>query len=141
MNSKPRREQDSLQCPDCKRPDALRIRPEVDQDTAVCGYCGALVTLVDFGKERRRIAIGTMTVGLLVFAAGLVTWLYTDGWHGYFRSVNPLSGSSERMRFVDSKRFDAMPLLRVAGMFVAVCGVAVVLGGLGRFLGWGNRGR
>ena len=137
MASGMKQERDILQCPDCKRPDALRIRYEVDGDTAVCGYCGATVSLIDFGKQRRRAAIGTMVVGFLVIAAGLVTWLCTDGWHGHFGSEAHYPGGGRRFTvFVESRQHDLMPLLRISGAFFSISGVAVVLVGLRKFLGW-----
>jgi hypothetical protein len=137
MASDMKQERDILQCPDCKRPDALRIRYEADEDTAVCGYCGATVSLIDFGKQRRRAAIGTIVVGFLVIAAGLVTWLCTDGWHGFFNTGTLYPGAEIRFRFfVESKRYDMMPLLRVSGAFFSISGLVVVLVGLRKFLGW-----
>ena len=113
----------------------MRIRHEVDEDTAVCGYCGATVSLIDFSKQRRRAAIGTMILGFLVMVAGIVAWKCTTGWQGYFgtESFYPYSTSPG---FHESKTYDFMPILRMFGTLFSVCGAVAVFIGLKRFLGW-----
>ena len=132
------RKGDVLQCPDCNRPDGLRIRYETDPDTAVCGYCGSTVCLMDFAKERRRVAIGTIAVGLILLITGVGAWQFTDDFHGYFNTGS--SGLFFTVRsFQESRQYDFMPVIRMFGTFFAAIGAIVVLCGLRSLLGWGKK--
>ncbi len=93
---------------------------------------------MDFAKERRRVVIGTIAVGLILLISGVVAWRFTDDFHGYFKTDS--SGLFFTVQsFQESKLYDFMPVVRMFGTFFAAIGAFVVLCGLRSLLGWGKK--